>query len=257
MILFNFLILITRPKKALGQMLANPPSFWRIVIFLFIVSIIRGLLEVIWFYADRGLMSQLGYFLKSPSWHLFEFWRAIFSCVFIVYIRWLTYVFFVIVLSRAFGAASNVRMLLKFYGILLGVFALPIIVNFVYIIIPLPMIRFSVSNIHVHIIGIGQLVTAILFVFASTAIITTVQKIKRLDAFLISFAIPIVDRVVYVGGCLVFFKLPAIAKLNYRDAIFWESVVFILLSCLAIPILLRLARWFEERENRPKLGVLK
>lgn len=249
MIFLKFLTLITRPKKALRQMLANPPSFTAIVLFLLAVSIIRGLLEVIRFYADEGLLWQLSSFLKSPSWHLFEFWPFMFTHIFTVYIRWFAYGFFVVILSKIFGVKVNFKMVLKVYGVLLGIYVFPVILNFIYLVLPLPVIRFGISKIYAHLVGVGSVVTSILFIYVSTVIITALLKIKRFDAFLISFAIPIIDRVVYVAPSLIFFNLPMVAKLNFRNAKFLEAIIFILASSLAIPIFTLFIRRFKKKQE--------
>lgn len=241
-----FLNLIINPKSAVEKILKAGITFKRIALFLLAIGAGRGLLEVVWFYMDRGALSQAVLFLKSPTWHLFEFWPAIFSCVFTAYIRWITYAMFIVFAAKIFGKKADFSAILKIYGILLGIFILPAILNFTYLIRPLPMIRFNISGVYNHIIGLGQILSAILFVYLSTNILNSLLKIKPTDAFLISLSIPVIDRAVYVGLCVLFFNARPIAGLSLRYARFFEALIFISISAIFIALFIL----YNKRQSR-------
>ena len=249
--IFNyFLFLFINPYNTIKQILQRKPPFVRIIIFLCLVGILRGVIEGIWILLMNGQFKQVIFSPLIFKNYLFKGIPFIFSNVTTAYVRWVGFAFVVYFVGRLLGGKGKFIDFLRLYGIILGIFVVTILPNFTYVFLRLPIIRFGVSRLYNPVLGIGQALTFLWLIFISYKVIRIVHQLPKIDSALISLLVSLLSTVSLILGALVFFNLPVLTAFSYRRVFSIATLVFIIFTVIAIPIFFWLGYKIEKKESR-------
>ena len=243
-------LLLTRPKEGVRQALAHPPSLRALLLFLGIVGFLRGLLEALWLYGmahKQGIILQL--LLAEPGRFLLEGALFLAANVMTAYLRWAMYAVLFLGIARWFGRQVRFADLRTLTGLMLGLYVAPVLVNGLYLVFPLPSIKFAVSPVYQPVIGLGQLVATAWFAWAAYHIFRTVCGLEAREACLGALFVPLLDRVLFVGAAAAVFQLKPLTWLPVTLRMGLVTVGFLMVALLAVPFLLWLGRRLNSREE--------
>lgn len=243
-----FLSILFKPTVTIQKILDRKPSFLRIIHFLFWIGLLRGVLEIIWLFSIPGQYTQLIQSLSRSSWYLKEAIPFLLANVLTAYFRWAMYALIIFLGARLFKIRVIFSSLLRLYGVILGLYILPGLINFVYVFITLPIIKFKISSSYFPMIGLGQFIGALWFILLTLKVARILFKMDWINSFLLALAIPILDRVLFVLSAKVYFGLPALAKMGFARQNYLAICIFILASTILIPLFI----WIGYRLNEEK-----
>lgn len=242
------ILLLRHPRQAIRQALAHPPSTKSLLLFLGIVGFLRGLLEALWLYGMAyrpGILLEL---LQEPNRYLLEGALFIAANVMTAYLRWAMYAVLFSGVARWFGRRIPFRHLTILTGLMLGLYLVPVIVNSLYLIFPLPSIKFSVSQVYQPVIGVGQLVATAWFAWVAYHVFRAACGLSNQEAVLGAAFIPLLDRVLFVAGAAVVFQVRDLALLPVTFRMGLVTVGFLIVAVVATPLLL----WFGRRMSEER-----
>lgn len=237
-ILRYFILLPIRPSFAIRKILQEKPSFKRLAIFIFIVSLVRGIIEGVWMLLREGQFLPV---VVSPV--LFKSYAAlaipfILSSITCGYVRWVGFAFLPCLLAEFWGKEARYKDFLRVTGVMMGLYVVTILPNFAYLFFKLPMIQFNVSKVYNPAIGLGQWITALWLV-------TIVYKASRIilglcgfHALLCGISVLLANIGALVFGSFVFFNLDYFNAVSLRETLHIATYIFIGITMLAIPIFL-------------------
>lgn len=241
-----FLRLFTHPSNTIQQILQESPSFFRIVIFLCGVGILRGILEEVLQLLVVGQFSQV---VSSPllsKKYLLAGIPFLLSSVSFAYLRWVAFAFIVYFLGRFVGGKERFEHFLRIYGVILGIYTVAILPNFVYLIIKSPIITFRISTTYNPSFGIGQILTSCWLVFISYKVVRIIYKLPTLEAVFIGLSVPLINIGTLVFGALLYFKFSPLFSLSQRKVFSLATHALVIVPLLMIPFLL----WLGYRIDR-------
>lgn len=246
-----FLHLLFQPTTTIPRISHEKPSWVRIAVFLFWVATLRWLLELIWELVMAGQLRQtfltpvlLKRQIVSDGMLFFV------GHLTTVYLRWAMFALIAYLGSRVLGRRVRFDVLLRLYGIALGLFVVTVLPNYLYVFFSLPLLRFEVSEIYTPVVGIGQLLSALWLIVISSKILRSISGLSWFESILVSLLIPLTNFGLLVLCAWMFFNLPAIIGLPQREMFLIAAWCFIPATLLATPLLLWAGR--EMNERRPK-----
>lgn len=249
-ILNYFLSLFLNPHNTIKQILQKRPYFGKIIIFLCLIGVLRGAIEGIWLLLMNQQFKQVFFSPLLFKNYLVEGIPFIFSNVTTAYVRWVGFAFVVYFFGRLLGGKGKFVDFLRLYGVILGIFAITILPNFIYLLLKFPIIRFGVSRLYNPVFGIGQLFTFLWLIFISYKVIRIVHQLPKLDSALISFLASLLSTISLILGALVFFNLPVFKTFSYRRVFSVATLVFIIFTLMAIPIFLLFGYKIERKKTK-------
>jgi hypothetical protein len=250
-LLTYFLYLFIRPTYGIRRILEDKPSFQRIVVFLFYVGALRGIIELVWELLMAGQFSQT---ILTPA--LFK--RQILSdgSLFLLgnittaYVRWPIFALIPFLFTRFLGGRTNFQEFLRLYGIVLGLFVVTALPNFIYVFFKLPLIKFEVSYAYNPIFGIGQALTSLWLIFISSQILRITNKSSWIESISISLLIPLTNMGLLVLCSKIFFNFPVIVLLSQRKIFLIAAFCFIIATLAATPFLLWIGHKIDQKGRR-------
>ncbi|MBI4972624.1 MAG: hypothetical protein HZC16_02265 [Candidatus Omnitrophica bacterium] len=120
---------------------------------------------------------------------------------------------------RFFKISAEFFEVLKIFSIILGLYVLTGIINFIHPWFNLSVIKFSFSNIYTPAFGGGQIISSILLVWLLFNL-GSYFNLDRFAALLSGVLVFAVDRAFYFFAALLYFRSPFISGLAYRR-VFW------------------------------------
>lgn len=136
-------------------------SLLAMIAFLCTIGLVRGVLDIPWVYWQAERLVLLVPSLTSPTWYLFNIGPFILMEIVTALLRWVLFATLAYWLGRLLGGTGSFRTTLYFYAALLGITLVTILIDYLHLLLPLPLIRFSVSPHYNPVIGIGQVATSI------------------------------------------------------------------------------------------------
>lgn len=243
MILRSALALLTRPGKTAEEVLRNPPPWRELLIFLGVVGFLRGFLEMFWLYGMAYRPGLWELLWQERLRHGLEAALFLAANGMTAYLRWAMYGFLFLAVARWFGRRISFREGMTLAGLMLALYVVPVLVNTLYLLFPLPIIRFNVAQVYRPVIGLGQVVTAVWFVWVAQAIFRRAAGLTRGEALSGAIFIALLDRALFVGAAWAVFRWEWLNHLPVGPRMLWVSVGFLVVAVAAVPLLLRFGRW--------------
>lgn len=236
--LFHFFNLLIRPTCAIKKILTDRPSFKRLVVFLLLASILRGLIEGLWMLLREGQLFQI---IVSPV--LFKSYLNlgipfILSSITCGYVRWVGFALLPCLLAKFWGKEARYRDFLRVTGIMMGLYVVTILPNFAYLFFKLPMIQFNVSKVYNPAIGLGQWITAVWLVVIIYKASRIIYGLSRFQSLLCGLSVLLVNIGALVFGTLVFFNFDYFNTFSSRATLNIATYIFIGITILTVPVFL-------------------
>ncbi len=251
----QFLWLLVRPAYGIRQILSHKPSFRRIIVFLFVIGMVRGLLECAMLLLRAGQFEQV---LTSSTALLKSYLRMgipfLVSSITCGYVRWVGFALVVYLLASFFGKKGRFNDCLRVSGVALGIYLVTIILNFAYLLIPLPVIEFAASRYIKPTIGIGQALTSAWLIFVMYTAARLIFRLPRYASFLIGLSVVLINIGALVLTCLIFFNLRPLTLLSYRDNLDIFTFLFVVVTLLCTAGFYWLGVWHEKRVTVNRAG---
>ena len=233
------LLLLIRPRAGIREALERPPSPGSLLLFLGVVGLLRGLLEAVWLYAMAnrpGLLLQLS---QDPTRYLMEGLLFVAANVMTAYLRWAMYAALFLGIARWFGQRISFNNMKILAGLMLGLYLVPVLVNSLYLVLPLPSVKFTVAQVYQPIIGIGQMVTTVWFAWIAYTIFRQVCGLQAWEALMGAVFIPLLDRVLFVGAAAAIFQWRWLACQPVTQRMGLVTIGFLVVAAVAVPLFLR------------------
>lgn len=246
--LLHFTRLVVHPTTAIRRIIHEQPDLTRIVLFVFVVSSLRGIVEGIWVLLRVGQLGQV-----ATSWTLFHGYLRLevpflISSLTCGYVRWVGFAVACYWLGRFFGGTQGrFNDWLRLTGIFMGLYLVAILPNFAYLIWKLPVIQFHISSLYNPGLGVGQMLTSVWLVVLLYQAARIVHGLPRFQSLLIGASIPLANIGALVLGSSIFFNLPRLDALPFRGAMHLATWVFIVITVLTIPLFLRWGYRLDRR----------
>lgn len=242
MILRSAFALLTRPGKAVDGILRNLPRWKELLIFLGLIGCLRGFLEIFWLYGMAYRPGLWELLWQERLRHGLEAALFLAANSMTAYLRWAMYGFLFLAVARWFGRRVAFRDGMTLAGLLLALYLVPVLVNALYLLFPLPIIRFDVAQAYRPVIGLGQVVTAVWFIWVAQAIFRRAGGLTRGEALSGGIFIALLDRALFVGAAWAVFRWDWLSHLPVATRMLWVSVGFLAVAVAAVPLLLRFGR---------------
>ncbi|MDI6591953.1 MAG: YIP1 family protein [Patescibacteria group bacterium] len=253
-LLSYFLNIIIRPTSGIRKIVQEKPSFKQIIIFLFIIGLLRGIIEGIWMLLWAGQFSQVISSLILLKSYLKLGIPFIISSISNGYVRWVGFALVACFLGRFFDKKGEFKDFLRVSGIILGVYLLTILPNFLYFFWDkLPMIQYKVSEVYNPAQGIGQILVSFWIVFIFYKVARVISELPKFQAFLVGLSVQFLNLGALIFGSFFFFNLPHLVSLPFKESLSLATYVFIIITLLLIPIFFwlgfKLERWKKIKEK--------
>lgn len=230
-----FLLIIFKSKETIEKIIQTDISAKRIILFLFWLGILRGILEVIWIFAINKRLIELLFLSRQLCWYLFESGPFVLANILTAYLRWAMYSMVFYLALCFFKIKADFSIILKVFSVILGLYLLTIMMNFLHFFFNIAMIKFQISAIYSYSMGIGQVVSSfllILFIYK----LGSCLGLDRLSSLLSGLLVFSADRIFYFFSAWTYFRLPLISALSYKNIFnlgnHLSSLVSILLTFL-------------------------
>ncbi|HEX6293047.1 MAG TPA: Yip1 family protein [Herpetosiphonaceae bacterium] len=249
-----FLHLLIRPARTIERVLTTPPRFGSIVIFLTIISLLRGVLDgVLVLLNDEQLWAMwvsgrlLAWFTGKAVPLLLADWLA-------VYVRWFGFALVPYLLGRFCGGTGRLVDFLRLYGIALGIYVVTVLPNFAYFFVPLPLVRFDAAPQFRPALGVGQIFTSTWLAWVTYVSLRRVHGLPAFESLAIGMLTPALNIAALVLPGAIIFNLPS-ARLWSEQLIASSTLLgFSAASVVLIAGALLLMRWVSSAERRSSGG---
>lgn len=220
-----FLLILIKPGKTIRQIIQSNIRLSKIIFFLFWLGVIRGVLEVIWIFAINHRLMEMPLLLRQLSWWYLESGPFILANILTVYFRWAMYSLVFYLLLRFFKIKMDFSKVLKVFSVILVLYVITMLTNFLHYFFRLDMIRFYISELYSYSMGIGQIISSCLLILLiyNLALYFGLDRISSLLSSLLVFS---AERIFYFFSAWVYFRLPMINALSYKK-------IFNLGNCLS------------------------
>lgn len=246
----SFLCLLIRPKSSVERIILNKPKYKGIILFLFVIGTLRGLTEGIWI---LSMNHQLGQVFKSFPLlysYLLQGLPFVLSNITTAFVRWAAFAFFTFACGVLMGGRGRFADFLRIYGVILGIFFITILPNFLYLFFNLPSIRFNVSAIYNPTIGLGQILTSCWLAYVSYQAVMQLHKLPPFESFLIGLLVPLLNIGILVLGAAVVFNFHSLADFPLKTVFNLSTIGFTVATLAAIPAFLWLGSCFDKKRKK-------
>lgn len=203
-----FIKLFYQPQAAVEEILSRPPTWRAIVIFLAIIALLRTTLEAAW---DLAMKGELFNTLRQPGalWAYHTPFAAFFGAnLATAYLRVVLFAFIALAVGRFLGGKGRFEPLLRLYGVILGLFALTIVPDYLAVWFKMPFIAFKAAPTYNPEVGVGQLISSIWLAWISYLVVRTVHRIKPFDALQTAVALALANTGLLVLVAMGVLNLP-------------------------------------------------
>lgn len=241
-------LLLTRPQRAIPALQEGVLSGWALVGFLGVVGLLRGILEAVWLYAMARRPGILERLLLDPARYLAEGALFIAANGVTAYLRWAMYAFLFMAVARWFGRKVPFARLGTLTALLLGLYVVPVVVNTLYLFVSLPVVQFPVSQVYQPLIGFGTVIATVWFAWVAFWIFRDACGLSRTESLLGAVFIPLLDKVLFIGGAAAVFQWRWLAWLHVTTRMGLVTLGFLGAAAAAIPLFFWLGRCFNRVE---------
>jgi hypothetical protein len=250
-LLSYFFSLLIRPSRTIKKILIDQPSFQRLAVFIFIISIFRGMIESVWMLLREG---QFAAVVTSPV--LFKSYLILgipfmVSSITAGYVRWFGFALVPCLLARFWGREAHYRDFLRVTGVMMGLYVVTILPNFAYLFFDLPVIQFSISKSYNPALGVGQMITGTWLVLIIYKMARLIAGLTAWQSFLAGLTVLLGNLGALLSGAMFFFNLPYVNARSFRGTLNMATFLFNIATVLLIPFFLWLGtrtadgRWLK------------
>jgi thermitase len=210
-----FFRLFYQPRAAVAEILARPPSWRAIFIFLAIISLLRTTLEAAW---DLLMKGELFNTLRQPGalWAYRVPFTAFFGAnLATAYLRVVLFAFIALAVGKFLGGKGRFEPLLRLYGVILGLFALTIVPDYLAVWIQMPFVAFRAAPTYNPEVGVGQLISSIWLGWITYVAVRTAHRIKPFDALQTAAALALANTGLLVLVAMGVLNLPFMPSTVY------------------------------------------
>lgn len=203
-----FFKLFYRPSQAVEQILERPPSWRSILIFLALIALIRNTLETSW---DLLMQGEFLNTLRQPGalWAYRLPFLAFFSANLATsYLRVILFAFTALAIGKFLGGRGRFEPLMRLYGVILGLFALTILPDFLAVWVRMPFIAFRAAPTYNPEVGIGQIISSIWLAWISYVVARKVHQLRPFDAWQTALAVSLGNTALLVLTAMEVLNLP-------------------------------------------------
>lgn len=211
-----FALIIVRPKRTIQEIIRADFKLRKTILFLFWLGLLRGILEVTWIFAINHRLGELSLISRQTSWWYLESGPFILANILTVYLRWAMYSMVFYLTLWFFKIKADFSIILKVFSVILCLYVLTIIMNFLHLFFNIPMVKFHISTLYSYSMGIGQLVSSCLFIFFIYKF-GSCLGLDKLSSLLSGLFVFSVDRIFYFFSAWIYFRLPLVNSLSYKN----------------------------------------
>lgn len=244
-----FLVLLKSPGRGLEEIRQRPMRLRSLALFLLGVGFLRGFLDVPWVYWQAGRLPLLPPLLTDPGWYLYNIGPFILSDVVTALVRWVLFTTIVYGLGRFLAGQGSYRVTLNFFGAVLGITLVTILVDYLYLFFQLPLIRFQVSPQYSPVIGLGQVITSVWIGFVTWLLARREYGLPFWPALSLGAFIPLLNTGLFLLVMrALFWLLPEDARFNSLVPLL--NTAFVVLGLAAFAWLFLLGRRGPDSKNK-------
>lgn len=243
-----FLLLLICPAATIKHILKVKPSFKRIIIFLFIVSILRGLIESIWMLMREGQFWAVCTSLILLKSYLHSAVPFMVSSITSGYARWAGFALVPCLLAKFLGKTACYKKFLRVTGVMMGLYVMTIIPNFAYLFLDLPVIHFQISQNYNPALGIGQMISGVWLILIIYKAGRIICGLTRWQSVLAAVSVYLGNLGALIFGAMFFFNLPVVTDWSFKSALNTATIWFNIATALLVPLFLWIGtRWTTRR----------
>lgn len=206
---------------------ASATGSWRpILLLLLLFGTARGVLE------SALILLRAGHFLITLTQpyalrsYLVTGGAFLLANAVTAYVRWVLFALTVFLVGRWLGGRGRLEPLLRVFGPALAIYPLTILPDYLYLVVSLPAVRFSVSPVYNPVIGVGQLAASAWLVAFGYVAARRIHGLGRFDSLLVGAALELGSLGSLVIGALVFFNVPAVTAMSHDAMILTATLSF-------------------------------
>jgi hypothetical protein len=245
-----FLWMLVRPAHVIERVLAQPPRLRSLIIFLTLISLLRGILDGTLVLLNDGQLWAMWHAGRLLPWFIFKASPLLLADWLAVYVRWLGFALVPYLLGRFYGGTGQLMDFIRVYGVALGIYVVTVLPNFAYFFVPLPMVRFYAAPQFQPTLGIGQLITSAWLAWVTYCAVRRVHQLPAFEALWIGMLTPALNIAALVLPGALIFNLPS-ARMWSKTFITHATLLgFSAVSVALIVGAVMLTRWLYRTETR-------
>lgn len=252
--LFYFSGLLIRPGRTLERILRQRPGFVRIVLFLTVVGLLRGLLDGAWVLINDQQFLALWSEGRLWGWYLTKGYPLLLADWIAAYVRWLGFALVPYAVGRFFAGRGRLVDFLRVYGVAMGIYVVTVLLNAAYFFAPLPTITFRAASGFGPRWGVGQMVTSLWLVYISYRVVRRLHGLPVFESLLTGVLVPALNLAALIGLGALFYRLPAVASLPVRQFEAAGLLAFGAGGLGLVALFIAVAVWLARRERRKVEG---
>lgn len=242
--------MLIRPAQAIETLLTTPPSFRAILVFLTIISLLRGVLDGLLVLLDDGQLWSMWVSGRLLPWFAFKAFPLLLADWLAVYVRWLGFALVPYLLGRFSGGTGRLIDFLRLYGIALGIYVVTVLPNFAYFLVPLPLVRFDAAPEFRPTLGVGQTLTSTWLAWVTFCALRRLHRLPAFESLAIGVLTPALNIAALVLPGALIFNLPAVRLWSEKLVATSTLLGFSAASVVLIGGALILVRWLSRLESR-------
>lgn len=243
-----YLQLLLRPGTGISRVLADRVPVRRIAMFLAGVGFLRGIVEGVWLYAMEGQLPELRASLGQWEWYAYNGLPFVLCNIPSVHFLWLSIAVLLFAGGRLAGGRGDFPGILRVTGVYMTSYVVIALINYLYLVMPLPAIHFRAADWYSPQIGIGSIVMLSWLVYLSYVLVRRHHGLERRPAILVALLPFPGTLVLYVLSAFVFFRgAEVLTDLNRREAFILANYVYTLTTAAAVPVLVAAGYWLQRK----------
>jgi hypothetical protein len=248
-----YLTLLWRPRRGLVLLQQHPMSLNSIIVFLIGVGFVRGMLDIPWIYWQAGRLILLLPSMTSPTWYLLNIGPFILAEIITALLRWVLFSTIVYGLGRFLGGQGSYRTTLCMYGALLGITLATILIDYLHLLMPLPLIRFSAAPRYNPVIGLGQVLTSLWIGNITYLVVRSEYQLAVWPSAMVGAFIPLLNTGLFlIVARVLFWLLPN--SIPHNMLLIALNIGFVILGLSAFVALLWWGCHRLIKHDRMRLG---
>lgn len=241
-----FWLMLAKPAQAIERVLVEPPSFISLVLFITVISLLRGILDGVQTLLTDGQLVAIWRVGRLFAWFVIKAYPLLLADWLAGYVRWLGFALAAYFMGRFCSGTGKMVDFLRLYGIALGIYVVTVLPNFAYFFIPLPMLRFQVSSTFAPSLGIGQILTTLWLMWVTYSILKRAHCLPRFESAVLGFLVPMLNIAALI--------LPGTVIFNFTPAVRWGSKMvaygtLLGFSLASLVLIAALAAWIRRASS--------
>lgn len=230
--------------------MAQPPRLWSILLFLTIISLLRGVLDGVVVLLNEAQLSALWHAGRLLPWFVAKAYPLLLADWLAGYVRWLGFALVPYVLGRFCGGTGRLKDMLRLYGIILGIYVVTVLPNFSYFFLPLPVVRFDSAPVFKPTLGIGNVLTSLWLAWVTYRVCRQAHALPTFESAAIGMLTPLLNIAALVLPGALLFNLPHVAAWTPKTVAYTSLLGFSGASVGLIIAAVLYTRWLQRAEDR-------